>query len=350
MGLSNYDNARWIYMGKEHLSGYIEIPRGLYDELTEQCRKAGITYEITDERQPGRRIKAEFTGQLRPEQEPALEEMLRYDTGILNAATAFGKTVVCSAMIAARKVNTLILLESSSLIEQWEEALNSFLKIEEETPEYQTKTGRIRRRKSIIGKLQGAHDSMTGIIDIAMVGSLCKKGEFHEKLNDYGMVLVDECHHAASNTMANILNQVNARYVYGVTATPMRGDGLEKITYMLLGPIRYRYTAKAKAEEVLKELVEKEKIWKNYQLLIRFYSRIREIRKIEKIYMDIIMNKQDIISDKQEFFYEVHQYYMSLEKAYDAGLIYTIWSNKLFPEETALALEHDIYIGLGMSG
>ena len=41
MGLSNYDNARWIYMGKEHLSGYIEIPRGLYDELTEQCRKAG---------------------------------------------------------------------------------------------------------------------------------------------------------------------------------------------------------------------------------------------------------------------------------------------------------------------
>lgn len=66
--------------------------------------------------------------------------------------------------------------------------------------------------------------------------------------------------------------------------------------------------------------------------------------------MDIIMNKQDIISDKQEFFYEVHQYYMSLEKAYDAGLIYTIWSNKLFPEETALALEHDIYIGLGMSG
>ena len=55
-----------------------------------------------------------------------------------------------------------------------------------------------------------------------------QKGEFHEKLNDYGMVLVDECHHAASNTMANILNQVNARYVYGVTATPMRGDGLEK--------------------------------------------------------------------------------------------------------------------------
>lgn len=75
MGLSNYDNARWIYMGKEHLSGYIEIPRGLYDELTRQCRESEITYEIADERQPGRRIKAEFTGQLRPEQKPALKEI-----------------------------------------------------------------------------------------------------------------------------------------------------------------------------------------------------------------------------------------------------------------------------------
>ena len=140
--------------------------------MTRQCREAGIMYEIADERQPGRRIKAEFTGQLRPEQKTALKEMLRYDTGILNAATAFGKTVVCSAIIAERKVNTLILLESSSLIEQWEEALNRFLEIQEEPPEYQTKTGRTRRRKSIIGKLQGAHDSMTGMIDIAMVGSL----------------------------------------------------------------------------------------------------------------------------------------------------------------------------------
>ena len=99
----------------------------------------------------------------------------------------------------------------------------------------------------MIGRLQGAHDSMTGIIDIAMAGSLCKKGEFHYLLNQYGMVLVDECHHAASDTIANVLREVKAKYVYGVTATPKRGDGLEKINYMLLGPIRYSYTAKEKA-------------------------------------------------------------------------------------------------------
>lgn len=211
--------------------------------------KAGIEYTIDDERQQGRNINVEFNGELRPEQNKALKELTKHDNGILHAATAFGKTVVCSAVIAEKKVNTLILLESSALIEQWKDALNKFLIIDEELPQYKTKTGRLRTRKSLIGTLQGVHDSMTGIVDIAMVGSLCKKGEFHNLLNDYGLVIIDECHHSASETIANVLKEVKARYVYGVTATPKRGDGLEKINYMLIGPIRYSYTAKEKAME-----------------------------------------------------------------------------------------------------
>lgn len=144
---------------------------------------------------------------LRSEQNKALKELTKYDNGILHAATAFGKTVVCSAVIAEKKVNTLILLESSALIEQWKDALNKFLIIDEELPQYKTKTGRLRTRKSLIGTLQGAHDSMTGIVDIAMVGSLCKKGEFHNLLNDYGLVIIDECHHSASETIANVLKE-----------------------------------------------------------------------------------------------------------------------------------------------
>ena len=89
---------------------------------------------------------------------------------------------------------------------------------------------------------------MTGIIDIAMAGSLCKKGEYHNLLNEYGLVLVDECHHSASETIANVLKEVKAKYVYGVTATPKRGDGLEKINYMLIGPIRYRLYGKRKSQ------------------------------------------------------------------------------------------------------
>lgn len=249
IGISNFDTNRWIYLGQDHLSGYIEIPRGLYSELISNIEQAGISYEVTDERQAGRPIRVSFHGELRDEQKPALEEMMRHDNGILYAATAFGKTVVCSAMIAEKKVNTLILLEASSLMEQWRSSLEKFLIIEEPLPEYRTKTGRIKTRKNLIGTLQGAHDSLTGVIDIAMAGSLCKKGKFHEFLNQYGMIIVDECHHAASDRISSVLKEVKARYVYGVTATPKRGDGLEKINYMLLGPIRYSYTAREKAKD-----------------------------------------------------------------------------------------------------
>lgn len=249
IGTSNYDTSRWIYLGKDHLSGYIQTPRGIYDQLLENVKQADIDFEIEDERQQGRNINVDFKGELRSEQDKALKELIKYDNGILHAATAFGKTVVSSAIIAQKKVNTLIILESSALIEQWKEALDKFLYIDEELPSYETKTGRVRKRKSLVGILQGAHDSMSGIIDIAMAGSLCKKGEYHKLLDQYGLVIVDECHHSASETIANVLKEVKAKYVYGVTATPKRGDGLEKINYMLIGPIRYRYTAKEKAKE-----------------------------------------------------------------------------------------------------
>lgn len=249
IGTSNYDTSRWIYLGKDHLSGYIQIPRGLYEELINNLKQAHIDYEIEDERQQGKRIDVSFKGELRPEQNKALQELTKFDNGILHAATAFGKTVVSSAIIAQKKANTLIIIQSSSLLEQWRQALEKFIVINEDFPEYVTKTGRIKKRKSLIGKLQGSHDSLTGIVDIAMAGSLCKNGEFHKLLNQYGLIIVDECHHSASETIRKVLNEVKAKYVYGVTATPKRSDGLEKINYMLIGPIRFRYTTKDKAKE-----------------------------------------------------------------------------------------------------
>ena len=146
------------------------------EDVTARCDKAGIANHICDERCLGNEIRATFQGQLKESQLLAAEAMLEYETGILHAATAFGKTVVCCNMIARKKVNTLILLQSSALIEQWESAMETFLIIDEELPEYETPAGRKNRRKSVIGRLQGAHDSTTGIIDIAMIGSLCKKG------------------------------------------------------------------------------------------------------------------------------------------------------------------------------
>ncbi len=248
IGLSNFKNSRYIYLGRD-VDGYIRIPRGLLDALTDRCKSAGISYEIEDKRCEGRRVEVQFCGELKESQMKAAQALEKYDMGILHAATAFGKTVVACSMIARKGVNTLILLQSSALMEQWEKALGTFLEIHEKPPEYQTPTGRVKVRKSVIGRLQGAQDTTTGIVDIAMAGSLCKKGKYHDRLKQYGMVILDECHHAASDTIVDVLQEVCAKYVYGVTATPARGDGLEKINYMLLGPVRYKFTAKDRAKE-----------------------------------------------------------------------------------------------------
>lgn len=248
MGLSNYANARFIYLGEDD-SGFLCIPRGLRDALLERCKDAGIQVKMADERAKGKTLNVRFTGQLRENQKEAVTALLKHECGILSAATAFGKTVVCSALIAERKVSTLILLESSALIEQWQKALEQFLEFQEDLPEYETKTGRKRKRKSIVGVIHGTKDTSTGIVDIAMAGSLCKKGAFHPRLRAYGMVLVDECHHSASDTLRSVLQEVHATYVYGVTATPFRGDGLEKINEMLLGSVRFQYSAREKAAE-----------------------------------------------------------------------------------------------------
>ena len=200
-------------------------------------------------REKGRPIRVSFHGDLKMQQNLAAQHLLAFDHGILSAATAFGKTVVCSYLISERKVNTLILLQSKDLLEQWVDELNKFLSIDEEPPIYKTKSGRKKHRKSVIGILHGSKNTLTGIIDVAMVGSMYSKGKFNDFVNSYGMVVMDECHHCGSNTSVEVMQKVNARYVYGVTATPKRGDNLEKIIHMLLGPIRHSYTAKERAVE-----------------------------------------------------------------------------------------------------
>ena len=248
MDMPNYDESRFIYLGSDE-GKYIVLPRGLREDILKKFDNAGIRYKIEDKRTQGRELNISFKGELRESQIPAAETMLENETGILHAATAFGKTVVCCDIIARRGISTLILVDRADLMNQWIKRLDEFLDIDEELPEYQTKTGRTRKRKSLIGNLQGAHDTLTGIVDVAMIRSLKRKDGFHPMLKEYAQVYFDECHHAASESAIEVLQEINAKYVYGVTATPKRGDGKEKINEFLLGPIRYRFTAKDRAEE-----------------------------------------------------------------------------------------------------
>ncbi|MCL2250189.1 MAG: DEAD/DEAH box helicase family protein, partial [Oscillospiraceae bacterium] len=174
--------------------------------------------------------------------------------------------------------------------------LENFVLCDERLPEYKTKTGRIKKRTSVIGVLSGQKDTLTGIIDVAMVGSLFRKGEFHEKLNTYGMVILDECHHAASATCQAILRKVSAKYVYGVSATPIRSDNLDKINFMHLGPIRYKYTAIEKAAD---QGIDHFVIPRFTRVVDSFYAK-SDINSSYKLIAESEVRNQQIVDDVRE--------------------------------------------------
>ena len=227
---------------------YIALPRGLKEELRQRLISAGIDYTEEDNRQQGNPLQISFNGTLYPEQQAAADAILKHETGVLHAATAFGKTAVGAYLVAKRKVNTLVLVHNREIMKNWVENFQKFLTINAPLPTYQTRTGRFRTRKCMIGCLHSSHDSTTGLLDIAMFSSLGSGDEISDKIRNYGMIIMDECHHAAARTAEEVLRRATARYVYGLTATPKRDDGMEPKMLMQLGPIRHRFTARQRAE------------------------------------------------------------------------------------------------------
>mgnify|MGYP003297960173 CR=1 FL=1 len=141
MRLPIYDKPRIICVAEEQ-DGYLALPRCCEDSLIDLLEQSGAAYEIDDQTCPGRPIRVSFKGTLRDEQQPAADALLAHNNGVLSATTAFGKTVVAAYLIAQRKVNTLILVHTQALLNQWKRSLSEFLEINETLPELPKKRGR----------------------------------------------------------------------------------------------------------------------------------------------------------------------------------------------------------------
>jgi superfamily II DNA or RNA helicase len=230
MRLPTYDKPRIIHCAEVHAK-HIGLPRGCLEEASELLNSLKIKLVMRDERCTGTPLDVSFYGALRPEQQAAAEAMLRHETGVLSATTAFGKTVLAAWLIAQRGVNTLVLVHRQQLLEQWVERLATFLGM----PAKQ------------IGRLGGGRKKLTGALDVALVQSLVRKDVVDDRVADYGHIVVDECHHLSARSFEHVARRAKAKFFTGLSATVARKDGHHPIIFMQCGPVRHRVDARQQA-------------------------------------------------------------------------------------------------------
>ena len=228
MRLPTFNKPRVIACGDE-LADHIVLPRGCLAEVIDLLKSHRIKPEVSDERFVGRPIEVEFSGRLRPLQQDAVDAFVQHDEGILCAPTAFGETAVAAWLIAARKVNTLILVHRQQLLDQWHARLVMFLNLPAKS----------------VGQIGGGTTKRSGCVDIAILQSSYDKEGVKDFVAEYGQVIIDECHHLSAFTFERVMRQVKAKYVVGLTATRERKDGHHPIIYMQCSPIRFKLSARS---------------------------------------------------------------------------------------------------------
>jgi len=230
MRLPTYGKPRIIGCAEDHTL-HVGMPRGCLEDVQKLFSDLGIEAMLRDERYEGTPLDVDFHGALRSEQETAARAMLAHNTGVLSATTAFGKTVIAAWVIAQRGVNTLVIVHRRQLLEQWVERLSAFLGL----------TARA------IGRIGGGRKKPTGSLDVAVIQSLVRKGVVKDCVQEYGHIIVDECHHLSAWSFEQVARRAKAKYVTGLSATVTRKDGHHPIIFMQCGPVRHHVDAKAQA-------------------------------------------------------------------------------------------------------
>lgn len=202
--------------------GYIHVPRQYGIQL---CRTYGLDWE--DRTSPGHEVEWPKIATPREYQvdfiDSVSEAIEDYYDFLARAHTGFGKTI-SSLIAAARKgITTLIVVDQENLRDQWIEALTNLFGFALED----------------IGIIQGTRCTYAGkAVTIGMVQTLSQK-EFAPKVYEYfGLVIVDEVHIIGAPTFSRILMKIPASFRFGVSATPKRRDGLQKLLDFNLGRVR----------------------------------------------------------------------------------------------------------------
>lgn len=216
----------WSTIVSEDRSLIETVPRGMLNQVCRGLDALGYDWAIDDRRiDPGHLrsdfSRVEFAPKLRDYQQEAIEEMLLNEQGIYEAPTGSGKTVTALGLILRAKVRTLIIVGKLDLARQWVDRIRYMLGTEP-------------------GQISGVFDTRGLIIDVATIQTLSAGRHNGSLAHDYGMVIVDECHHVTADSYRDVIDRCAARYRFGLSATPERQPGLLALAEAYLGPVIIR--------------------------------------------------------------------------------------------------------------
>ena len=209
MGLSVYKVEKYFKAITKD-DDNILIPRGFANKLTEYLNEHNIDFTLQENlnKPPDVEFNSEFN--LFDYQKEALD-YFNQDQGILVAPPGSGKTIMGLAMIAQKSQPALIITHRKQIYNQWLERIEAFLKIP----------------KKNIGQYS-AKKEIKSPITVAMIQSLAKAPNLKEISDNFGLVIVDECHHMPARTFRDVITKFSPKYLYGLTATPTRKNNDEK--------------------------------------------------------------------------------------------------------------------------
>jgi superfamily II DNA or RNA helicase len=222
MRFSTWNTPRYVCSAELSDDGEkMILPRGLLSRCMQLADVAGARVEFTDLRTSAKPIPIKFSGVLLSPQKQALRALSSDESGVLVAPPGAGKTVIACALIAKRKLPTLILVHRKQLADQWKEQLLEFTDLE----------------KNKIGTFDHREKRRKGLVDIGMLQTLARDNDPDRLIDGYGHIVIDECHHVPAVSFEAVLKRIQARHFIGLTATPYRKDGLERIITMQCGPV-----------------------------------------------------------------------------------------------------------------